>query len=99
MSMPEIELGVLKTNAKIPTMARVVLFNDDYTPMEFVVEVLGDVFRMTTEQATNTVLQVHNQGWGFCGEYPRDIAETKAAQVVDIARVSGHPLFCQAKPI
>jgi ATP-dependent Clp protease adaptor protein ClpS len=98
VSQAKVELSILKSRTSNPPRAKVVLYNDDYTPMEFVVDVLGDVFHMPQGQATNTVLQVHNKGWSICGEFPRDIAETKAAQVVNIARVSGHPLFCQAKP-
>jgi ATP-dependent Clp protease adaptor protein ClpS len=74
---------------------KVVLMNDDYTPMEFVVEILEVFFRMNREQATHVMLNVHTQGKGVCGIYPRDIAETKSAQVNQYARESQHPLLCE----
>jgi len=80
---------------KRPPQYRVVLLNDDYTPMEFVVEVLETFFRMTREQATRVMLTVHTQGKGVCGVYSRDIAETKSAQVNQYARDNGHPLLSE----
>jgi len=82
---------------KKPPLFKVVLLNDDYTPMEFVVEVLELFFLMNREQATQVMLMVHTQGKGVCGVYTRDIAETKAAQVVDYARENQHPLLCQVE--
>ena len=84
-----------KPELKRPTLYKVVLMNDDYTPMEFVVEVLEVFFRMNREQATHVMLTVHTQGKGVCGIYPRDIAETKAAQVNQYARENEHPLLCE----
>lgn len=78
-----------------PRMYKVLLHNDDYTPMEFVVEVLEMFFRMNREQATHVMLTVHTQGKGVCGIYTRDIAETKAAQVNQYARENQHPLLCE----
>ncbi len=78
-----------------PPLYRVVLLNDDYTPMEFVVEVLEVFFRMNREQATHVMLTVHTQGKGVCGIYTRDIAETKAAQVNQYSRDNEHPLLCE----
>lgn len=79
---------------KPPPQYQVVLLNDDYTPMEFVVEVLEGFFGMDREKATRIMLHVHTRGKGVCGLYPRDIAETKVAQVNDYARQHKHPLLC-----
>ncbi len=83
-----------KPKTKRPPMYKVVLINDDYTPMEFVVHVLEAFFGMNREQATHIMLNVHTKGKGICGLYPRDIAETKVAQVNDYARQNEHPLLC-----
>ena len=87
-----------RTQTKKPSMYKVVMMNDDYTPMEFVVEVLETFFTMNREQATQVMLAVHTQGKGVCGIYPQDIAETKASQVNQSARDSGHPLLCEVEP-
>ena len=84
-----------KQELKKPPLFKVVLLNDDYTPMEFVVEVLEVFFRMNREQATHVMLTVHTQGKGVCGIFTRDIAETKAAQVNQYAREQEHPLLCE----
>ena len=84
-----------KPELKRPPLFKVVLMNDDYTPMEFVVEVLETFFRMNREQATHVMLTVHTQGKGVCGIFTRDIAETKAAQVNQYARENEHPLLCE----
>ena len=84
-----------KPELKKPPLFKVVLLNDDYTPMEFVVEVLEVFFRMNREQATHVMLTVHTQGKGVCGIFTRDIAETKAAQVNQYAREQEHPLLCE----
>ncbi len=84
-----------KPELKKPPLFKVVLLNDDYTPMEFVVEVLEVFFRMNREQATHVMLTVHTKGKGVCGIYTRDIAETKAAQVNQYARDNQHPLLCE----
>lgn len=84
-----------KPELKRPPLFKVVLLNDDYTPMEFVVEVLEVFFKMNREQATQVMLTVHTQGRGVCGIYTRDIAETKAAQVNQYARDHQHPLLCE----
>lgn len=84
-----------KPKLKPPTMYKVVMLNDDYTPMEFVVEILEQFFGMNRAQATQVMLQVHTQGKGVCGVYTRDVAETKAAQVNDYARSNQHPLLCE----
>ena len=84
---------------KPPSMYNVLLFNDDYTPMEFVVEVLERFFNKNREQATQIMLQVHTKGTGVCGIYPLDIAETKVSQVLDLAQEQGHPLQCNMQEI
>ena len=84
-----------KPKLKRPPLYQVVLLNDDYTPMEFVVEVLEVFFSKNREQATQIMLTVHTQGKGICGVFTKDIAETKAAQVNQYARESEHPLLCE----
>lgn len=79
---------------KKPPMFKVVLLNDDYTPMEFVVEILQIFFGLNKEAATRIMLAVHTQGKGICGVYSRDVAETKVAQVNDYSRQHQHPLLC-----
>jgi ATP-dependent Clp protease adaptor protein ClpS len=79
---------------KRPPMYRVVLLNDDYTPMDFVVEVLETFFQMDSVKANQVMLHVHTRGMGVCGVFTRDIAETKVAQVNDHARNNEHPLLC-----
>lgn len=83
-----------ETKLKPPPLYRVILLNDDYTPMEFVVEVLQTFFGMNIETATRVMLKVHTEGKGVCGVYPREIAETKAVQVNEHARTAEHPLLC-----
>ena len=83
---------------KRPPLYKVVLLNDDYTPMEFVVEVLEHFFLMNREKATQVMLAVHTQGKGVCGIYTRDVAETKAELVNQAARDNGHPLLCEVEP-
>ena len=84
-----------KPELKKPPMYKVVMLNDDYTPMEFVVEVLEMFFSMHREQATQVMLKVHTDGSAVCGIFTRDIAETKAAQVNQYARENQHPLLCE----
>lgn len=83
-----------KPKLKKPPMYRVVLLNDDYTPMEFVVQVLQKIFSLERTVATRVMLQVHTQGKGVCGVYTYDIAETKVAQVTELAKRNQHPLLC-----
>jgi len=83
-----------KPKLKKPPMYKVVLLNDDFTPMEFVVHVLEKFFRMDREKAMRIMLHVHTQGRGLCGVYNREIAETKVAQVNDYSRSNNHPLLC-----
>lgn len=77
-----------------PPRYRVILLNDDYTPMEFVVDILVTVFGMERTQATQVMLEVHTKGKGVCGIYNYEIAETKVAQVMGIAKQHQHPLLC-----
>ncbi|HTQ98835.1 MAG TPA: ATP-dependent Clp protease adapter ClpS [Candidatus Acidoferrum sp.] len=79
---------------KPPPLYRVILLNDDYTPMEFVVDILRKFFGMNTETATRVMLKVHTEGKGVCGVFPKEIAETKATQVNEHARAAEHPLMC-----
>jgi ATP-dependent Clp protease adaptor protein ClpS len=79
---------------KPPPMYQVVLLNDDFTPMEFVVEVLQKFFGMDRERATQVMLKVHREGRGVCGIYPHDVAATKVEQVSSFSRVHQHPLQC-----
>ena len=83
---------------KRPPLYNVVLLNDDYTPMDFVIEILQQYFALNLDQATKVMLTVHYQGKGIAGVYPRDIAETKANQVNNYARSQSHPLLCQIEP-
>ncbi len=83
-----------RTKTKRPSMYRVLLLNDDYTPMEFVVYVLERYFNKSREQATQIMLHVHNHGVGVCGVFTFEVAETKVAQVLDLARRNEHPLQC-----
>ncbi len=87
-----------KVKPKLPDMYKVLLKNDDYTPMEFVVEIIQRFFNKTREQATHIMLQVHTTGMGVCGVYPKDIAETKMNQVLKRAEESQHPLQCVIEP-
>jgi ATP-dependent Clp protease adaptor protein ClpS len=75
-------------------MYKVLMLNDDYTPMEFVVYVLERFFQMSCEQATRIMLHVHQRGVGICGVYSYEVAETKVTQVMDFARQNEHPLQC-----
>ena len=91
------EVGVAtrtRTRPKKPSQYKVLLLNDDYTPMEFVVIVLKRFFRMDMEQATRVMLHVHQKGVGVCGIFPYEVAETKVNQVMDFARANQHPLQC-----
>ncbi len=84
-----------KPEIKRPPLYKVLLLNDDYTPMDFVVAILKEIFSMDDEKATLIMWQVHTQGKGLCGIYSHDIAETKVSQVNDFARQNDHPLLCQ----
>jgi len=83
-----------KPKTKKPSMYKVLLLNDDYTPMEFVIHVLERFFGKSEEEATQIMLHVHTKGVGICGVFTYEVAETKAAQVMDLARQNQHPLQC-----
>ncbi|HHJ13899.1 MAG TPA: ATP-dependent Clp protease adapter ClpS [Gammaproteobacteria bacterium] len=89
-------LSVLEARPRLkqPPMYKVVLHNDDYTPMEFVVMLLEQLFGMSREKATQVMLHVHTRGKAVCGVYTREVAETKVAQVNEFARENEHPLLC-----
>ncbi|MFV0644369.1 MAG: ATP-dependent Clp protease adapter ClpS [Sphingomonadaceae bacterium] len=91
------EVGIAtrtRAKPKKPSQYKVLMLNDDYTPMEFVVTVLKRFFRMDIEQATRVMLHVHQRGVGVCGIFPYEVAETKVNQVMDFARQNQHPLQC-----
>ncbi len=94
----ESDHGVLvetgKPEVMPPPRYQVLLLNDDYTPMDFVVEVLQQFFDMDLEKATQVMLHVHTRGRGVCGVYTREVAETKVAQVNEYSRMNQHPLLC-----
>jgi ATP-dependent Clp protease adaptor protein ClpS len=83
-----------RTRTKTPSPYKVLMLNDDYTPMEFVVHVLQNFFKMGIEDATRVMLHVHQRGVGVCGIFPYEVAETKVSQVIDFARANQHPLQC-----
>ncbi len=89
-------LAVSESRPKLkrPPLFKVLLLNDDYTPMEFVVQVLESFFKMEREKATQIMLHVHTRGIGVCGVFTREIAETKVVQVNEYARSNQHPLLC-----
>ena len=84
---------------KPPKMYQVVMLNDDYTPMEFVVVVIQEFFGKDLEAATRIMLKIHLDGKGICGTYSRDVAATKVDQVLDAANKAGHPLKCISEPV
>jgi len=94
-------LAVLESKPKLkrPSMYKVMLLNDDYTPMDFVVEILEKFFGMNREKATHVMLTVHIHGKAVCGIYTRDIAETKSAQVNQYARENQHPLLSEIESV
>ena len=83
-----------RPKTKKPSMYKVLMLNDDYTPMEFVVDVLERIFNKGQEEATRIMLHVHHRGVGICGVYTYEVAETKVNQVMDLARRQQHPLQC-----
>ena len=99
----ESDVGVVTREARAalapPPMYQVLMLNDDFTPMEFVVEVLQRFFLMNREKATQVMLLVHTRGQANCGVFTKDVAETKAAQVVHYAREKNHPLLCKVEKV
>lgn len=94
----EIAVQEALPEVKVPRMYKVVLLNDDYTPMDFVVLVLKSFFGMADEMAVHIMLEVHTKGKGICGVFTRDIAETKVVHVNDFSRSQHHPLLCVMEP-
>lgn len=97
-----VERGVatkVRPKTKKPSMYRVLLMNDDYTPMEFVVSILIGIFNKSPEDATRIMLNVHQTGIGTCGVYTFEVAETKVAQVLDAAKRNQHPLQCTLEKV
>ncbi|MFZ8944063.1 MAG: ATP-dependent Clp protease adapter ClpS [Methylophilaceae bacterium] len=89
-----LKLKPSKIKPKLPSLYKVVILNDDYTPMEFVVHVVQTVFNKTHDEATRLMLKIHTEGMGVCGMYPLEIAETKMNQVLNFAKEEQHPLQC-----
>ncbi|MDD1620652.1 MAG: ATP-dependent Clp protease adapter ClpS [Methylococcaceae bacterium] len=89
-----VALQETKPQLKRPPLYKVILLNDDFTPMDFVVEILTDFFNMSVEKATQVMLQVHTRGVGVCGTYTKDVAETKVHIVNEYSREHHHPLMC-----
>ncbi len=87
-----------KARTQKPALYKVLLLNDDYTPMEFVVHVLESIFNKSSEDAYTIMLHVHQKGVGVCGIYTFEVAETKVVQVMDFAKESNHPLQCTMEP-
>jgi len=89
---------ITKDRLEAPRRYKVLLFNDDFTPGEFVISVLVDVFRMTPEQALRVTLEAHRKGVAVCGVYSKDVAESKATEVMDRAKAEQHPLKTEIEP-
>lgn len=94
----DLAIDVAKPKLKRPPLYRVLLLNDDYTTMEFVIDVLTQIFNHDEEKAAQIMLHVHQKGAGICGVYTREIAETKVEQVAQYARSEKHPLQCTMEP-
>lgn len=97
MTTEDIVLSPEKIQTKLPDMCSVVLYNDDYTPAEFVIEILNRFFGFNTESAIQLMVKIHNDGSGVCGIYTRDIAETKVSQVGDFAKANEQPTRCSLR--
>jgi len=89
-----LKLKPSKIKPKLPSLYKVLILNDDYTPMEFVVHVVQKVFNKSHDEATRLMLKVHTEGMGVCGMYPLEIAETKMNKVLNLAKEEQHPLQC-----
>ena len=89
-----LKLKPSKIKPKLPSLYKVLILNDDYTPMEFVVHVVQEVFNKSHDEATRLMLKIHTEGMGVCGMYPLEIAETKMNKVLNLAKEEQHPLQC-----
>ena len=94
-----VAVATVKPKLKKPPLYRVIIFNDDYTPMEFVVYILQTFFGIDRDKATQIMLSIHTQGKGVCGIFTKEVAETKAAQVNNFARTNEHPLISEIEPV
>ena len=90
----DIQISPEKQKTKLPSIYKVIVLNDDYTPMEFVVYTIQDVFKKSHDEATRIMLKIHTEGQGVCGMFPLEIAETKMKQVLNLAKEHQHPLQC-----
>ena len=98
--IPSLEVGVKeKPKLKKPRMYKVIILNDDYTPMEFVVYAIQKVFGYEHERATQIMLSVHTKGKGVCGIFPKEIAEMKCAEMNNLAQINEHPLLTEIEPM
>tara|TARA_B100001013_G_scaffold332471_1_gene248722 strand:+ start:121 stop:486 length:366 start_codon:yes stop_codon:yes gene_type:complete len=95
----DIAVATVKPKIKKPPLYRVIIFNDDYTPMEFVVYVLQTFFGIDRDKATQIMLEVHTNGKGVCGIFTKEVAETRSAQVNNFARENEHPLISEIEPV
>jgi ATP-dependent Clp protease adaptor protein ClpS len=90
----DLKLSLKKAKTKLPSMYKVIILNDDFTPMEFVVNTIQRFFNKSVDEATRIMLKIHTEGLGVCGIFPVDIAETKMNQVLNYAKEHQHPLQC-----
>ena len=90
----DIQISPEKQKTKLPSIYKVLILNDDYTPMEFVVYTIQNVFKKSHDEATRIMLKIHTEGQGVCGMFPLEIAETKMKQVLNLAKEHQHPLQC-----
>ena len=90
----DIQISPEKQKTKLPSIYKVIILNDDYTPMEFVVYTIQNVFKKSHDEATRIMLKIHTEGQGVCGMFPLEIAETKMKQVLNLAKEQQHPLQC-----
>ena len=90
----DIKVSPEKLKTKLPSIYKVIVLNDDYTPMEFVVHAIQNVFKKSHDDATRIMLKIHTEGLGVCGMFPLEIAETKMKQVLNLAKEHQHPLQC-----
>ena len=90
----DIQISQEKQKTKLPSIYKVIILNDDYTPMEFVVYTIQNVFKKSHDEATRIMLKIHTEGQGVCGMFPLEIAETKMKQVLNLAKEHQHPLQC-----
>lgn len=100
--MPDADLAERTLVRAVPIQPRrwrILVLNDDYTPADFVVEVLESIFRMAPEKAVSVMIETHRRGVGVCGLFPRDVAETKTSEAMAVAAAAGHPLKFATEPV